>query len=288
MRALIGAPLSAKLLRGERHSTVACSSSVRCRLPVGSAHGPRICEQVRGVQCVWPGHKPGDVVGGPGGKQHRHAAEECGLLYARYMRTLAATGTPLPARLAAGRSAPGHSIPRLHAPQVVETWCVLDESEAWGEAGMPQIDLFTQYYASMAAVLVWLTTARDTLPPHVLAEESKHVRGRDCKSNLHAAARVRTSHVSLPADLALSVSLKSLLGLLQHIQYAALLYEGLCVAGKEPHAIYLEAFCSAAGGSLLVAVMEEALFASGGAQHDAGEWQHDPCLALLRAHVLGC
>ncbi len=86
---------------------------------------------------VWRGCKPGDVVGGPGGEQHRHAAEECGLLFAHYMRTLAATGTPLPAHLAAGRCAPGHPIPRLHAPQVVETWCVCDESEAWGEMARP-------------------------------------------------------------------------------------------------------------------------------------------------------
>lgn len=67
-------------------------------------------------------------------------------------------------------------------------------------------------------------------------------------------------------------------GLRQHVHCAALLYVRLEKADKAPHAAYLEAL-SGAGGDLLVAVTEQALFASRGAQSGAGERRPGPRLA---------
>jgi hypothetical protein len=114
--------------------------------------------------------------------------------------------SPLACPPAAGCSAPGfYKKPRLRAPQVVELWCVWNESAAWGEDATPRVAILTQYHSSMAAVLVWLTSAADSLPPIVLSLESGVVQDGDQEHTLHAAARVRAPRVSLPAVVALSV-----------------------------------------------------------------------------------
>ena len=61
----------------------------------------------------------------------------------------------------------------------------------------------------------------------------------------------------------------------QHLRAAGMLYEKLRLAGKAPDAAYLAAFCSAAGSSLLLHVMDQALAVSCAAEvpppaHGAG------------------
>jgi len=48
-------------------------------------------------------------------------------------------------------------------------------------------------------------------------------------------------------------------GLPQHLLSATRLYNRLRLAGKALHAAYLKGFCSAAGGDLLISVMQQAL-----------------------------
>ncbi len=50
------------------------------------------------------------------------------------------------------------------------------------------------------------------------------------------------------------------------------LYDRLSKAGKAPHAAYLKGFCSAAGGDLLISVMQQA--PSGSCDADAAEPAH--------------
>ncbi len=155
------------------------------------------------MRCIWSGCKPGDVVGGPGGEQHRHAAEACGLPVAHEMRTHAAKRKPVPPALwqAALLQA---TIPRLRGPQVVGAWYVADESATWGEAATPSIVLLTQYHSSMAAVLGWLTSTATMLPPDELLSESGVVQDGDRESTIDVAHRVRMPCVQLSAYFTLS------------------------------------------------------------------------------------
>ncbi len=53
-------------------------------------------------------------------------------------------------------------------------------------------------------------------------------------------------------------------GVPQHLFSTTLMYDRLRLAGKAPHAAYLKGFCSAAGGDLLISVLQQALSEGGG------------------------
>ncbi len=64
------------------------------------------------------------------------------------------------------------------------------------------------------------------------------------------------------------------------------LYDTLSDAGKAPHAAYLTAFCSAAGGGLLVRTMEQGMPVSGAHRRSPGAAQLLPG-AVAAPHAEG-
>ena len=74
----------------------------------------------------------------------------------------------------------------------------------------------------------------------------------------HSPPRCALPRAAVPEALAASPWL-TYSGLRQHLFGVAQLYERQRLAGKGLHAAYLKSFCSAAGGDLLISIMEQTL-----------------------------
>jgi len=145
---------------------------------------------------------------------------------------------------------------RLQAAQVVGGWCVSTGTEAWERAAAPWPAELAQYHTSSAKVLLWLSNEEPEIVARYPPTEGATPANRD--SVFGPCSRVRT-----PAWRSCSPRTQrpagTHVGAPQHLICTAQLYEWKCVAGKAPHAAYLEACCGAAESALLLRVLERSL-----------------------------
>jgi len=146
--------------------------------------------QVCAARRIRPGRAPGHVVGGPGGEQPGQGGQLFDLCAARQMRARPASGAPVRPRLAASRSARPAPL-RARAAQVASLWFVNAAPEASGGAAAPRAAQYWQYHSSMSAVLLWLTSAPQLLPPLLLATEAAPFADRE--TLLEGATQVRAA-----------------------------------------------------------------------------------------------
>ena len=119
---------------------------------------------------------------------------------------------------------------------------------------------WTQYCPGLTALLLWLTSAPATRPPRKFASGAAVL--DKCESALAVSSRVRSA-AQTPVQQRLRAAPECAPGPPQHLYSRAYLYEKLTTDGKAPHAAYLTAFCSAAGGSLLIRAMEQGMPVNG-------------------------
>jgi hypothetical protein len=202
-------------------------------------------------------------VGGAGREQPGHFDRRLGLRHVQQLRDRVGEGEA-PA-CTPWRGATLHKLlfTGLRDAQTVRFWCEVDEADAWGKAAASAV--LTQYFSGLSAVLLWLSSAPAVLPASVYMAGGPALAARLSHSRLASASQARTATRRSPCSPCSQPPWLTRSGVPQHLFSTTLMYNRLRLAGKAPHAAYLKGFCSAAGGDLLISVLQQALPEGGGA-----------------------